>query len=145
MLALNALEVEQLSPLDPDRLAALHGWAERFDVIELDEGFAGFVVTVAPGTAYDSENYRWFAERYDDFVYLDRVVVAPGARRRGVAGGVYDVLESEAAARGRLVLEVNVEPPNEASLAFHRARGFVEVGRRGEPGHRVSLQAKELP
>jgi hypothetical protein len=29
-------------------------------------------------------------------------------------------------------------------LAFHQRRGYVEVGRRGDPGHVVGLMAKEL-
>ena len=44
----------------------------------------------------------------------------------------------------RMTLEVNVDPPNLGSLAFHERRGYVEVGRLGEPGHVVGLMAKEL-
>ena len=29
---------------------------------------------------------------------------------------------------GPLVCEVDIDPPNEASLAFHRSRGFEEIG-----------------
>jgi predicted GNAT superfamily acetyltransferase len=43
-----------------------------------------------------------------------------------------------------MALEVNVEPPNPASLAFHAARGYVEVGRRVDGGKAVSLLAKDL-
>ena len=107
--------------------------------------FGGFVVTFAPGTDYDSENYRWFTERYGDgFLYLDRVVVDPAVRRRGVAGRVYDLVESVASAYGLLALEVNLVPRNDASLAFHLARGFVEVGRLGDDSHLVSLQTKQV-
>ena len=43
-----------------------------------------------------------------------------------------------------LTLEVNLDPPNEPSLAFHARRGFVEVGQRDSGGHLVSLMAKPL-
>jgi predicted GNAT superfamily acetyltransferase len=43
-----------------------------------------------------------------------------------------------------MCLEVNLDPPNEPSLAFHRRRGFVEVGQDTATGHRVSLMTKEL-
>ncbi len=144
MLALNEADVELLAPMDQRRLEQLQGWADRFDVIELDGRFAGFVITVAAGTAYDSENYRWFAEQHETFLYLDRVVIHPDARRRGLGTRVYDALEARAAAYGRLCLEVNLDPPNEPSLAFHAARGYAEVGRLGSPGHVVSLMTKEL-
>ena len=28
------------------------------------------------GTPYESPNYRWFSERYPEFVYIDRIVIA---------------------------------------------------------------------
>jgi len=43
-----------------------------------------------------------------------------------------------------MTLEVNVDPPNPPSLAFHSGRGYVEVGRGGPADHVVSLMAKEL-
>lgn len=146
VLQLNHDHVELLAPMDADRLTLLRGWASRADVIECDGQTAGFVLVFAPGTDYDSENYLWFSERFGDrFDYLDRIVISDAFRRRGLASAVYDEIEAAAAARGRLVLEVNVDPPNEPSLAFHRGRGFVEVGRLGPPGHRVSLMARSSP
>ena len=146
VLQLNADHVELLAPLDADRLASLRKWAARSDVIQCDGEIAGFVLVFGPGTDYDSENYRWFTERFGDrFDYLDRIVIDDRFRRRGLASAVYDVVEAAAAARDRLVLEVNVDPPNEPSLAFHRQRGFEEVGRLGPAGHRVSLMARRSP
>lgn len=144
VLALNHDHVALLAPMDADRYDELRRLADRFDVIEVGGAFGGFVVTFTPGSAYDSVNYRWFSQRYDSFSYLDRVVLDPSLRRRGVGTAVYDELEAQAAAYGRMALEVNVEPPNEPSLAFHRSRGYAEVGRLGDPGHRVALLAKEL-
>lgn len=133
VLDLNERNVELLSPVDGPRLQQLLGWADRADIIEHEGRRAGFVLTFAPGTAYDSANYRWFGERYGDrFYYLDRVVIDDGFRRHGLGRAAYDELEHVAAAYGRMVLEVNVEPPNEPSLDFHRARGYVEVARLGD-------------
>jgi predicted GNAT superfamily acetyltransferase len=145
VLALNEAHVEMLAPMDELRLRHLHDLAHQFAAIDVDGAFAGFVVTFGPGTDYDSENYRWFTARYGDgFLYLDRVVVDPSMRRRGVAGAVYDVVEGVASAYGLLALEVNLVPRNDPSLAFHAARGFVEVGRLGDDTHLVSLQTKPL-
>ena len=145
VLQLNEDHVELLSPLDPLRLADLRGWASRADVIECDGQSAGFVLVFGPGTEYDSLNYRWFGERFGDrFHYLDRIVIDDRFRRRGLASAVYDVVEEGASAHDRLVLEVNIDPPNDPSLAFHRRRGYTEVGRLGPPGHEVSLMAKRI-
>ncbi len=145
VLALNEAHVSLLSPLTPARLGALLGWADRGDVIVVDGVVAGFVLTFAPGSAYDGAIFAECVSRFgDDFYYLDRVVVSDAFRRRGIAGRVYDELESVAAAYSRMTLEVMVEPPNEPSLAFHRARGYADVVELGEPGHRVLMMAKAL-
>ncbi|QIX25323.1 GNAT family N-acetyltransferase [Nocardioides sp. JQ2195] len=132
VLDLNQRNVELLSHLDEPRLAQLVEWADRADVIEHDGRRAGFVLTFAPGTDYDSENYVWFGERFGDrFYYLDRIVLDDGFRRAGLGRAAYDELERHAAAYGRMVLEVNVEPPNQPSLDFHHGRGYVELARLG--------------
>jgi uncharacterized protein len=145
VLALNAANVVKLAPMDEARLAELDAMADRFDVVEVDGEFGGFVITFAPATAYDSENYRWFTERYDGhFYYLDRIVLADAHRRRGLGTFVYDELEQVARRYGRLTLEVNLVPRNDASLAFHDRRGYVEVGQLGDGGHLVALMEKQL-
>jgi len=143
VLGLNARNVELLAPMDEERLAQLVAWADRADVILAGDEVAGFVFAFGPGTAYDSRNYRWFSEhRGDAFYYLDRIVLADTHRRLGLGRRVYDELERVAAAYGRMVLEVNVEPANEPSLAFHRARGYVDVTELGGAGKKVLLMEK---
>lgn len=145
VLELNERNVEALAPMDRDRLVELTGLADRFDVVEVEGEFAGFVVTFAPGSAYDSENYRWFTQRYlDRFYYLDRIVLSDRFRRRGLGTFVYDEVEQVAAKYDRLTLEVNLLPRNDVSLSFHRLRGFTEVGRLGDDGKLVSLMEKDL-
>ena len=143
VLALNEQHVELLAPLDEARLRVLLQVAETARVIEVEGAFAGFVLTFAAGSAYDGENFGWFTAHFDDFCYLDRVVIHEDFRRRGLATRVYDELESECG-RAVFTLEVNLDPPNEPSLAFHRGRGYVAVGQRISGGHLVSMMAKSL-
>ncbi len=143
VIALNHRNVELLAPMDELRLTELRSLADRCDVLDVDGAFAGFVITFGPGTSYDSENYRWFTSRYDDFYYLDRIVLHEDFRRRGLGGFVYDELEQVARKHGRMTLEANVD--NAGSIAFHHGRGYVEVGEIGDPDHRVMLMEKPLP
>jgi predicted GNAT superfamily acetyltransferase len=146
LLALNHESVAQLSELDEPRLGWLLSLAHTSLGVEHDGRLAAFALAIAPGTGYDSENYRWFARRFERFLYLDRIVVAPELRRRGLASGLYDAVEQAATPFERMVCEVNVRPPNEPSLAFHRSRGYVELGRLAHGEDKlVALLAKELP
>ncbi len=146
VLALNQAEVEMLAPMDEPRFHELRRLADRFDVVEVDGMFAGFVITFGPGSAYDSENYRWFSARHGErFSYLDRFVLRAEHRRLGIGGFVYDEVEKAAAPYGLMALEVNLVPRNDPSLAFHAGRGYTEVGRLGDADHLVSLMEKRVP
>ena len=144
VVALNERHQHLTAPMDLDRLAHLDAVGTE-EVIRDDGRFAGFVVTVADDADHDSSNFVWFRERYDTFVYLDRIVVHDDFRRRGLAGRVYDEVETRTARRTPwLTLEVNSDPPNEPSWAFHTARGFEQVGEREFDGHTVAMLVKRL-
>ena len=138
LLELNERNVEVLSPMDQPRLQELLGWADGAWVVQHAGERAGFVLTFGPGTAYDSVYYRWFSERFDEFCYLDRIVLDEPYRRLGLGARTYAALE-EPLGDVPMLLEVNIDPPNEASLAFHAARGYVEVSRLGPAGREVAL------
>jgi hypothetical protein len=89
-----------------------------------------FLIALAEKAPAIAPNYRWFAERFERFVYVDRVVVAENARRKGLARLLYDDLFAAAAQAGyaHVCCEVNIDPPNPASDAFHAALGFLEIG-----------------
>jgi predicted GNAT superfamily acetyltransferase len=145
VLELNERSVEALSPLDSDSLAAYREMAAEALVCVVDGTVAAFAIAYRPNAAYESVHYRWHSERFEDFLYLDRIAVSADFRRRGIATALYDTLEKVAAPHGRMVCEVNSIPPNLESLAFHRGRGYVEVGHLTKPdGRQVVLLEKPL-
>jgi len=150
VLAWNDANVSLLAPLDEARLVTLLGWCDLGCVITDEGRDVGFVLTFAGGAAYDSPNFRWFTARFavvgrQAFYYLDRIVVDSSVRRSGIGSRVYDEIEERARSLAPVMcLEVNLDPPNEPSLAFHRRRGYVEVGRDDATGHLVSLMTKGL-
>lgn len=100
-------------------------------VVVVDDGApAGFLLTMSPGLDYASENYRWFSARSSDFLYIDRIVLAPRVQGLGLGRRLYEAAFDAARARGarELFAEVNLEPPNPGSLAFHARMGFERVG-----------------
>lgn len=127
VLILNNENAAELSWLEPEELSALVGTsfsASRIGDLE------AFLLTFDQTAAYDSPNFLWFRERYPRFVYVDRIVVAASARGRGHARRLYEDLFARAAAAGHDIVtcEVNLDPPNPTSDAFHTALGFREVG-----------------
>jgi predicted GNAT superfamily acetyltransferase len=135
-------------PITPaDELAELIGFSALTLVVDDGEP-AGFIVALAPGLDYASENYVWFSARSQDFLYVDRIVLAPRLQGQGIGPLLYGAVEDEARAAGasEVLCEVNVRPPNPGSLAFHARLGFVEVGRQQTKGgtNEVSLLAKPV-
>jgi uncharacterized protein len=126
-LALNNEHAEELSWLDADRLVEL---AARAFLARRIGAVDAFLLAFDQDAHYDSPNFLWFRSRYPRFVYVDRIVVARSARGRGHARRLYDELFEHARRAGhqRIVCEVNRDPPNPASDAFHAALGFSEVG-----------------
>ncbi|WP_084629968.1 GNAT family N-acetyltransferase [Patulibacter americanus] len=148
VLALNAKDVDKLSPMDAARLEWIVARSAAPLVVEDEQGVLGFCLAIASGTDYDGSHYAWFAERYDRFLYLDRIAVADRARRRGAGSALYTACEERARPFGRMLCEVNVVPMNAPSLAFHTGRGYVELERRAadEAGEKVvTMLAKQLP
>ena len=109
-----------------------------------DDTLAGFSITFAPGADYHSVNYQWFAERYSDFAYLDRIAVRNDYQGRGIGAALYTDLEARIGAEW-LTCEVNLRPRNDGSLRFHHRIGFEEVGQQETGyGSLVSMLAKRL-
>lgn len=130
IVALNADSVAVTSPMDEQRLASLSAMSKWVTVAQLDNHVVGFLLAFTAGADYDSVNYRWFSERLRQFVYIDRIVIGAAHRGAGLGQLFYTELQSNARNSGLhwLAAEMNLLPPNEASLRFHQRAGFVEVG-----------------
>lgn len=148
VLALNNAAGPGIIEIGRERLTLLERQAHYFRVALIDGRIAGFLVAFEPGAEYDSPNYRWFSERFgaQGFVYIDRVVVAPGCRRHGVGRVMYaDLLSYAEIRQPMLTTEVFIEPKDDIAMVFFTTQNFAEVGQQVLPnGRRVSLMAKEL-
>jgi hypothetical protein len=127
LLTLNNTYAEALTPLSALELQRLLDQA--FVALRVGEADA-FLIALDQGADYDSPNFVWFRARVARFVYVDRVAVAAHARGCGFGRALYQTLIAHARATGheRIVSEVNADPPNPDSDAFHSAMGFTVVG-----------------
>lgn len=149
LAALNDAAVPAVNALGPDGLAAHVPGCDVALVVPGDDGAPlAFLLAVAPGAAYASENYRWFSAHRPGSLYVDRVVVAPHAHGCGLGRLLYDAVveRAQALGLGEVTCEVNLEPPNPSSLAFHDRLGFTRVGEQETTGGsvRVALLARAV-
>ncbi len=162
VLEINEANVPEVGALDRSRLAHLFGESaiSLVSVHDSDDsdgsggsddsgdGIEGFCLVFAPGADYGSVNYRWFSEHHPGSMYLDRVAFDQRHVGRGLGSAMYAevdrVIATDHTAATGFTLEVNVDPPNEASLAFHRKLGFTEVGRQMSKGIEVSLLRRDI-
>jgi len=124
---LNQDHAVELSSLTRDEFEALVSAATYARSIK-DEAL---ILAFDQDGKYGSVNFRWFCQRYTRFIYVDRIVVSPERRGEGVARKIYDdlfVMAREAGATF-ITADINSDPPNPKSDAFHAAMGFETVGK----------------
>jgi hypothetical protein len=150
VLAINNANAPAVSELIADELKFLveHSLYALIITDVSGDNVRAFCLTFAPGVPYTSSNYQWFSERYDNFVYLDRIAVASQHQNKGCGTALYGAVERQMI-RDRtsplLTCEVNLQPPNPGSLRFHERLGFNEVGQQeSKPGLIVRMLAKQL-
>jgi len=111
---------------------------EVFDLLKLstlsigvfrEEELLGFVICLSPGTDYKSLNYAWFNNKYNNFIYVDRIAVSLDQRDEGIGSKLYEEVIAYSQENAiPIAAEVNLNPPNPGSMRFHNRFGFEEVG-----------------
>ena len=128
MLQLNNEHAKETSLLVLESLNAL--LESAFFVQGVDRGASALLIALAHSASYDNPNFQWFKARRDSFVYVDRIIVSHTLRGQGVAKRMYNdlVAAASSAGFGSIVCEVNIDPPNPISEAFHASMGFIRIG-----------------
>jgi predicted GNAT superfamily acetyltransferase len=147
VLLLNESEVPHVGTVDIEQMHWFADHAHYFRVARVDGKLAAFLIGMRPGSSYQSLNYRWFCDRYDEFAYVDRIAVAVPARGLGVASRLYEDFAMALPESVKVMTcEVNVLPPNDGSMRFHTRLGFRKVGTLSsdDGSKKVALLLKDL-
>ncbi len=107
----------------------------------------GYLITYTNSDPYDGEEFAWFQQHLSTFLYIDQVAIASSHRRQGVGAALYRHATQDANKSGleSLTCEVNLDPPNPTSLAFHHGLGFTSIGElHTADGRYVTLLRKPL-
>lgn len=104
----------------------------------------GFIICFRENSVYKSENYKFFNDNKNKFIYIDRVVVKDGYRRMGYGTMFYKHLDKVASKQLLpICCEVNSIPKNDVSINFHINNGYKEVGERDFKNHSVKYFEKK--
>jgi uncharacterized protein len=142
LLALNNDHSIELSPLTLAELDLLI--RESFYSATINDSDA-LIIAFDQSSRYQHVNFLWFRAFFEkvrqekaneknadaNFLYIDRIVTSPAARGKGYARALYTDLfqRGKSAGHTRVACEVNLDPPNPVSDAFHASLDFSEVGR----------------
>ena len=111
-------------------------------VLKEDE-IVGFIICIREGSAYGSENYKFFSKRLKKFLYVDRVAIDEQHRRSGLGKAIYEDIFFQARHDSLpIALEVNTQPVNQPSLNFHEKMGFDQIGTKDFVDHSVAYFIK---
>ena len=144
VLALNEKALPHVSSVALEDMMRFLEQAAYFKIIG---GYKGFLIALRLGLDYASDNYHWLSNNFDDFLYIDRIVIAEDARRQGLGSQLYkDLIKTARRCSPRLNCEINSQPPNFQSMALHEVFGFSSVGRQQTQGEtkEVSLLSLDL-
>ena len=111
-------------------------------VLKEDE-IVGYIICMREGSAYASENYKFFTQRLKKFLYVDRVAIDEQHRRAGLGKAIYEDIFVQAISDSLpIALEVNTQPVNQPSLNFHEKMGFDRIGAKDFDDHSVAYFIK---
>lgn len=147
ILALNAASTPAVGEMGAQSYRDIAGQAYRVLIAEAGGEPAGFLILIRPGSSYPSDNYGWFEEQFDRHLYIDRIAISETVKGQGIGRALYHEALRHAAELGeeRLTAEVNEEPPNPQSMAFHERLGFRHLlSRKSRSGKVVAMLERPL-
>jgi len=126
VLKLNNESIPAVNELLISELEDILSMSQKSWVVDVEKNIVAALITLGPGVQYQSNNYTWLETQFDNYCYVDRIMVDIHAKRNGFGKQLYAALETYAKEIGVEVLlcEVNIEPPNPQSLAFHTDLGW---------------------
>ena len=115
-----------------------------YNLVALKEDeVVGFIICLREGSAYWSENYKFFSKSLKKFLYVDRVAIDERHRRAGLGKAIYEDIFTHAGNENLpITLEVNTQPVNQPSLNFHEKMGFDRIGAKDFDDHSVAYFIK---
>jgi predicted GNAT superfamily acetyltransferase len=147
ILELNEASVPHVNRIPLATLEHLHGQSCYCKVARIGPEIVGFLVVLDETAEYESPNFHYFKRHYPSFAYVDRIFISGRHQGLGLGRLLYqDLIDELDGGTPVVTCEVNLDPPNPGSVAFHERLGFVQVDEQHTEGgsKRVALMVLEL-
>lgn len=97
----------------------------RFD-LSAGGALCAFAQGLTCGQGVDHFAYQWFSMRFDDFVFIDRIIVDSAYRRQGRGAQLLEACVAKAQAHNKtlMVCQVHDRPSNKLGHLFIQKMGF---------------------
>ncbi len=118
-----------MNHLQLDELGQLVRQAAFAKLLTDEYAIAGFILGFDQDAGYEGFNFNWFKQRYDNFLYIDRIVINPNYRGQALGKRLYQAAQQYCHNNNlsSLCCEVNEEPANPISHEFHSGFGFKAI------------------
>ena len=85
-----------------------------------------FALAMSSGQALEHVSYQWFLTRFENFVYVDRVVVDDASRRQGHGTQLLQacIVKAQEQHKSLIVCQVHDRPSNQIAHLFVQRMGF---------------------
>ena len=149
VVRINVQGLPGVAALEESELARLMTMPNHHLVVESANSLiVGYALAFDRGAPYDGEEFQAFKQKLaEPFIYIDQVATLREVRRTGIGATIYEAIENKAKLSDALLLccEVNINPLNPESMAFHQNRGFRQLESMAtEDGRVVALLIKEV-
>lgn len=129
---INAANTPDVAPISASELAPLLRF-EGLHLVAVDgqDAVLAYLLSFPSVSAYDDEEMQHFRRLVPSpFHYVAQLAVDAAHRGRGIGRCFHATVARLARRRDvrTICTDVNLDPPNRASLEFHRRLGFVPVG-----------------
>ena len=144
---INEKAIPAVNSVSEEEFIWFHEKSVYFRKAILKGNLGGFLLVLPMNISYKSLNYNWFSERYDDFVYIDRIAVKEDFKNSGIGGSLYKDLEKFLPRDIKMIAcEYNIKPLNEVSKNFHKKMNYKNVGTQLTENNtkEVSLMIKKI-
>ena len=131
ILSLNQDSIPAVSSSNLEMMKHFLIICDYFKICKINGEIIGFLNALLPSKDYTSEHYKWFNDRYESFIYVDRIIFNKSYQNQGYGTVFYDDLINSIENKPLdIACEINTKPYNKQSIKFHKKYGFKEVGRK---------------